>query len=204
MRIKVCGITNIDDALLCQQLGIDALGFIFYEKSKRNLDVKQAYNIIKELSPFILKIGVFVNESPEYINKVAAKIGLNVIQLHGEEPAEYIDKIHFPVIKSFRIKPDFDYEVLNSFKQCYFLLDSFSLSAHGGTGTRFNWDSIPKDLRSNIILAGGISVENIEVVCKKIKPAAIDVSSSLEEYPGKKDPVKVRTFMKKFSKLNNR
>jgi phosphoribosylanthranilate isomerase len=203
MRIKVCGITNIDDAILCQQLGVDAVGFILYNKSKRYVSMEKSQKIIKELSPFIVKIGVFVNESPENINKLASKIGLNGVQLHGEEPAEYITKIHLPVIKSFRIKQDFDYSLLNSYKPCYFLLDSFSLSEYGGTGIRFDWSSIPKDIRNKIILAGGISIENVETVFKEIRPVAIDISSSLEKYPGKKDPVKIKSFMKKFNSLSD-
>jgi len=203
MRIKICGITNISDALVCQREGADALGFVFYRGSKRYITPEQAQEIIAGLSPLIMKIGVFVDEPVDAINKIATQLGLNAVQLHGEEPPDYISKIHLPVIKSFRVDPEFDYAKLISYQNCYYLLDSYSAQAYGGTGLRFNWQHIPEQLRQSIILAGGISIDNIELICRDIKPAAIDISSALEEYPGKKDPEKIRQFMNKYQSLNN-
>lgn len=201
MRVKICGITNLADALVCQQYGADALGFIFYRGSKRYIAPEEVQEIITRLSPFITKIGVFVNESVNTINKIATKVGLNAVQLHGEEAPEYISQIHLPVIKSFRIDPEFDYGSLIDYKNCYYLLDSYSPEEYGGTGTTFNWQRIPEELRESIILAGGISIDNIDVICRDIRPAAIDVSSALESFPGKKDPEKIKRFMNKYKNI---
>jgi phosphoribosylanthranilate isomerase len=201
MRVKVCGITNPEDAVLCEHHGADALGFIFYPRSKRYISPSQAAEIITHLSPFIVKVGVFVNEDPDHINKIALQIGLNCAQLHGEEPPTYIEKINFPVIKSFRVDREFDYSVLNQYTGCSFLLDAYSLDGYGGTGRSFDWHRIPHNLRRNIILAGGISADNIEEIFNKIAPNAIDLSSSLESCPGKKDSIKTREFFEKFKVL---
>ncbi len=203
MRVKICGITNIEDAILAQQLGADAIGFIFYDKSKRYITPNNAELISKQLSPFLMKIGVFVNEKIEEINNISAQVKLNALQLHGEEPPEVIEKINLPVIKSFRINNDFDFSILNKYKDVSFLLDSFSKDQYGGTGNTFNWYLIPNDFKNKIILSGGISIENVEEVIKKINPSAIDVSSSLEEYPGKKDHHKLKQFFEKINALRN-
>ncbi len=203
MRVKICGITNIEDAFLAQQLGTDAIGFIFYNKSKRYVSPEIAESILKSLSPFIMKIGVFVNESFEEINNISAKVKLNAVQLHGEESPEVIEKINLPVIKSFRIKNKFDFSILNKYKDVSFLLDSFSKDEYGGTGKTFKWELIPDIYKNKIILSGGISIDNIEEVIRKINPAAIDVSSSLEEFPGKKDHQKLKHFFEKVNSLRN-
>jgi phosphoribosylanthranilate isomerase len=196
MKVKICGITNLKDALLCQELGADALGFIFYNKSKRFISADKAAEISKNLSPFIMKVGVFVNESAEVINQITKKVKLNAVQLHGEEEPEFLKMIPLQVIKSFRINNGFDFSILHTYPNAWYLLDSFSETAYGGTGKSFNWDIIPEGIRSNIILAGGVSSVNIEEIYYKIKPAAVDVSSSLETEPGKKDIEKVKQFFK--------
>lgn len=194
MKVKICGITNLEDALLCEKLGADALGFILYDKSKRYIQPNSARDIIKMLSPFILKVGVFVNETPENINSISKLAGLNIVQLHGNETPKQIAEINIPTIKAFRVSDDFNFDILNDYKNCYFLLDSYSLSEYGGTGNTFNWDLIPKDLKDKIILSGGISSSNIQRIIKVVNPYAIDVSSSLEEFYGKKSHEKLREF----------
>jgi phosphoribosylanthranilate isomerase len=201
MKVKICGITNLDDALLCQTLGADVLGFILYPESKRYISPEDALKIIENLSPFTMKIGVFVNESSEKINGIASKLKLNAVQLHGNETPEIVSKIKYPVIKSFRIKEQFDFSVLHEYKNAYYLLDSFSKTQFGGTGIKFNWNVIPDNLKNKIILAGGVSVENIEEIFNTIKPAAVDLSSSLEYEPGKKNKDKVTEFFRKFNSL---
>ncbi len=203
MKIKICGITNIEDALLCESLGADALGFIFYKGSKRFVDPETAGKIISELSPFTLKVGVFVNSSPEEINKIAKQTKLNVIQLHSDETTNTISEINLPIIKSFRIKNEFDFSILNNFKDVSFLFDTYSEKEYGGTGKTFNWELIPDELRDKIILSGGVSINNIEEIYKKIKPAAVDLSSSLESGPGRKDSEKVKEFFKKINNLRS-
>ncbi|MEG8947146.1 phosphoribosylanthranilate isomerase [Rosettibacter firmus] len=200
MRVKICGITNLEDALLCCNLGADALGFVFYEKSKRYIDFSSAKDIIKKLPAFVLKVGVFVDNSLNEINEISRSLGLNAVQLHGEQNSEFVNQINLPVIKSFRINDEFDFSILNKFQNCSFLLDTYSNDSFGGTGKKFKWDLIPAQIRNNIILAGGISVENVEYIFNNIKPQGVDLSSSVEKEPGKKDPDKLKEF---FRVINN-
>jgi len=201
MKVKICGITNLEDALLCESQGADALGFIFFRKSKRYIKPELAKKIIMHLSPFTMKVGVFVNESADFINETAADLNLNAVQLHGEESPDSAGKIYLPAIKSFRINNEFDFSVLKKYSNNSFLFDTYSDSDYGGTGRRFNWELIPGDIRNKIILAGGVSTDNIEDIFNYIKPAAVDLSSSLESEPGKKDKDKVEEFFKKINYL---
>lgn len=194
MKVKICGITNLEDALLCEKLGADTLGFIFYDKSKRHIQPNSAQDIIKMLSPFTLKVGVFVNEIPENINLISKLAGLNIVQLHGDETPKQISEINLPTIKAFRVNDDFDFNILNDFKNCYFLFDTYSISENGGTGKSFNWNIIPKHLKGKIILSGGISSANIQKIITEVNPYAVDVSSSVEEYAGKKSEIKLKEF----------
>jgi phosphoribosylanthranilate isomerase len=194
MRVKICGITNVDDALLCAELGADALGFIFYEKSRRYIEYKKAEEIIRSLPAFIAKVGVFVDQDLNEIKNISESIGLNALQLHHEILPAGLEKITSPIIRALRIKPGFDFtEVRSNIKYTY-LLDTYSDKLLGGTGEPFNWEIIPVDIRSKIILAGGISIKNIVDVFEKIKPQGVDLSSSLESAPGKKDKNKLIEF----------
>jgi len=203
LKVKICGITNLDDARYCEKNGADALGFIFYEKSRRYIAPDRAAKIISGLSPFTVKVGVFVNTHPQDINKIAGQIKLNAVQLHGDETPEQAAGIDYPVIKSFRIKEQFDFRILNYFKNVSFLLDSYSGDGYGGTGRKFNWHLIPHELNGSFILAGGISTENIEEIFNSVKPKAVDVSSSLEKLPGIKDHKKVKDFFNKINLLRS-
>ncbi|MCH8324972.1 MAG: phosphoribosylanthranilate isomerase [Bacteroidetes bacterium] len=203
MKVKVCGITNLEDALMCEAYGANALGFIFYKKSKRYVEPDKAVKIIRELSPFTMKVGVFVNETPELINEMAANIKLNTVQLHGEESPEIVNKILLPVIKSFRITDTFNFLILSEYNNCRFLFDSFSSNYYGGTGKSFDWMKIPDKIKNDIILSGGISANNIKFVINNINPKAIDISSSLEECPGKKDKNKVSYFFSLLKSLRS-
>ncbi|MBI5661198.1 MULTISPECIES: phosphoribosylanthranilate isomerase [Ignavibacterium] len=200
MKIKVCGITNPADALLCEQLGADAIGFVFYPGSKRHIMPDEAAEIVKQLNPFTIKVGVFVDENPVLINEIVRTVGLNMVQLHGGETPEDISLMNVPAIKSFRVDNNFDFSVLEHYSDSLILLDSFDKEEFGGTGKTFNWSIIPENVKSKIILAGGINSGNIEDVFHKVKPKAIDVSSSLEEFPGKKSKEKVIQF---FNKINS-
>jgi phosphoribosylanthranilate isomerase len=204
VRVKICGITNIEDAMLCSNSGADALGFIFYEKSKRYIKPEDAAGIISELPALFMKVGVFVNEDADKVNDIAKFSGLNIIQLHGDEDREYIEKITLPVIKTFRVDEAFDYGILNDYTHCHWLLDTYSSDGYGGTGKTFNWSSIPTAIRNRIILAGGIGVNNIIEIFSSVKPAAVDLSSSLESFPGKKDKNKVTEFMNMVKKLRDK
>ena len=199
MKIKICGITNVEDALAAESLGADAVGFIFYKKSKRYVSPKKAEHIIKTLSPFTTKVGVFVDETFEIINNISNQTGINVVQLHGDENPDIMKSISLPVIKAFRVDDNFDYNKLNQYQECSILLDAYSENDYGGTSNKFNWEKIPFEIKNKIILAGGISSDNIESIYQNINPAAVDLSSSLEMTPGKKDKKKMGKF---FSKVN--
>jgi len=201
VHVKICGITMLEDALVSQKYGADAIGYIFYPESKRYIEPQKVSEINRQLSPFLTKVGVFVNESIQQINKISALAGLNAAQLHGDEGQEIVAQINYPVIKSFRVKSDFDFEILNAYSNCSFLLDTFSDKEYGGTGYTFNWQLIPEALRKKVILAGGISVDNIEFIWNEIKPAAVDLSSALELAPGKKDHKKIISLLKKIQML---
>ena len=201
MKVKVCGITNLEDAKLCCDLGADALGFIFYEKSKRYINFEDASLIVSELPAFISKVGVFVNEEATTVNHIAQSVGLTHVQLHGNEDQLHIDKINHPVIKAFRVSDNFDYSTLNYYSGSSILLDTFSDKEIGGTGLTFDWKTIPIEIRNKVILAGGVSEKNIEAIFYTIKPQAVDISSSLESETGKKDEAKLKTFFNIVNKL---
>jgi phosphoribosylanthranilate isomerase len=205
MKVKVCGITNAEDAVLAESCGADAIGFIFYKGSKRYISPADAAEIINSLSPFTVKVGVFVNEDLDEVNRIASAIKLNAVQLHGDETSEYAAGVNYPVIKGFRVKDNFDFSVLKKYKNIPVLLDAYSPSEYGGTGISFDWNTIPEDIKSRVILAGGISASNIDYITDFIKPAAIDISSSLEadnkSIPPRKDRQKILDF---FNKIHTR
>ncbi|MCE1188599.1 MAG: phosphoribosylanthranilate isomerase [Ignavibacteria bacterium] len=197
MKTKICGITNYVDAILCESAGADALGFVFYEKSPRFIHPETVRAITAKLHPFIIKVGVFVNSSPEYINEVVRIAGLNMAQLHGDESPVILEAISVPVIRAFRISPDFNWDILDAWRGCSFLFDAFNAKQYGGTGISTHHNLIPPARYGNAILAGGITVENIgEIIARKEKPLALDISSGLESSPGKKDATRVQNFYK--------
>ena len=148
MKIKICGITNREDALAAESFGADAIGFIFYRKSKRYVSPEEAGHIIKTLSPFTTKVGVFVNETSEVINNMSKQAGINVVQLHGNENPDIMKSISLPVIKALRVDDNFDYEKLNRYREYSILLDAYSENNYGGTGDKFNWEKIPFEIKN--------------------------------------------------------
>ncbi len=203
MKIKICGITNLEDALLAEELGADAIGFIFYKPSKRFISTETAKLISEKLSSFTLKVGVFVNETEDEINKITEIAKLNLIQLHGDEKPEIIPKLILPSIKSFRINEEFDFSNIENYKCDNYLFDTFSQDEFGGTGNTFNWDLIPISLLHRSIIAGGVSENNIEEIFTKFKPHAVDVSSSIEESIGKKNHNKMKNLFKKINQIRS-
>ncbi|MCX7876499.1 MAG: phosphoribosylanthranilate isomerase [Melioribacteraceae bacterium] len=200
MKIKICGITNLEDALFSVECGADALGFVFYKQSKRYIEPIKAKEIISQLSPFIFSVGVFVNEDPEIVNEIAFQTKLNTVQLHGDEDINYIKKIFVPVIKTLRIDSNFNWNILDNYST-NILLDTYKKNEYGGTGIKFDWKLIPKQFLNRIILSGGIDLESLPIIINDIKPAAIDLSSSIELHPGKKDHKKVKNFFSTYKKL---
>lgn len=186
IQIKICGITNLDDALLCYKLGFNAVGFIFTPKSKRYVTQEKVQEITKSLPPFIMKIGVFVDESEEEINQIAKTCGLNAVQLHNLNRNFDLDKIYLPAIVAT------SYEKINNVfdEKVKFLVDTADKNQFGGTGKTFDWSAIDINLRDKIILAGGINSENI-IKAIEMGYKYFDLSSSVEEYPGKKSEKKL-------------
>ena len=198
VKVKICGITNLDDALLAVNAGADALGFVFFGASPRNVSTEQASAIIGRLPPFIQTVGLFVNESSFTINEIADTCGLDVIQLHGEESPDFCAKVKRRVLKALRVKNITSLEPMASYQVSAFLLDAWSPTAWGGTGQTFNWDiAASAAMDGNIILAGGLTTDNIADAIRQVRPYGVDVSSGVEATFGKKDPAKINEFVRK-------
>ncbi len=194
MRVKICGITNSDDAIFCESAGAEFLGFIFYGGSKRYIDPLAALEIIQKLKPVTKKVGVFVNEELEVVNKIVKELQLDFTQLHGEETPAYTAEVKCKTIKAFRITDGFDYGIIDKYGTSIPLFDTFSNNLYGGTGEKFDWNFIPGKFKGQYFLSGGISTENIKEVAASLRPFAVDVNSSLEKEPGIKDHNKVKDF----------
>jgi len=201
-KVKICGITNLEDALLSAKFGADALGFNFYPKSPRYISPHRAREIIEQLPKEILKVGVFVNESLEVISETAAVAKLDAIQLHGEETPEFVREVkaktNLEIIKAFRVSPKFKPEDVLQYEVDAVLLDAYSAKEHGGTGEIFDWEIAKKvqEIFPKMYLAGGLSHENIAQAILIVKPFAVDACSLLEKQKGRKDPIKTRVFCK--------
>lgn len=209
-RVKICGITNIEDALLAVELGAHALGFVFAE-SPRRVTPDRALDIIYELPPFVTTVGVFVNHPADDVQRIAQYCGLSAVQLHGDETIEYCRQLQIQAIKAFRMRnyteieewlfKENEYEASTllepSKNVTAYLVDAYAKGQYGGTGLHLNWELV-RDLRSRkpLILAGGLDPKNVALAIKVVKPYAVDVSSGVELQPGKKDKYKLREFMK--------
>jgi phosphoribosylanthranilate isomerase len=191
LKVKICGITNYDDAAMAVSLGADALGFIFAPVSPRKIEPASALEIIGRLPPFIKSVGVFVNEDINKIRDITSYCGLDIIQLHGDETPEICESLMPRAVKAIRVKDDTDISQLKAYrgKIRAFLLDTYSEKAAGGTGKTFNWDKAVeiKTLGLPVILAGGLIPSNIEAAIKKVRPYGIDINSGIEKSPGIKD-----------------
>jgi|WetSurMetagenome_2_1015567.scaffolds.fasta_scaffold00056_33 phosphoribosylanthranilate isomerase len=193
IRIKICGITQYEDAKTAVGLGVDALGFIFYTKSPRYIHPAAARDIICKLPPFVSRVGVFVNESAENIRSIMARTGIDTVQLHADETPEFAAALSCPVVKAFGVKPGFDLSVLARFRVNGYLLDTWSES-RGGSGAVFDWSIARRavQLRSNIILAGGLNPGNVREALDNVKPYAVEFNSGVEIRPGFKNHYKMR------------
>jgi phosphoribosylanthranilate isomerase len=198
VRVKICGITSVEDALQAVQAGADALGFVFYGRSPRNLDPLRAANIISNLPPFVQAIGLFVNADAGFVNDTADRCRLDLVQLHGDEAPEYCGQIRRRVIKAFRVRDASSLAPVRDYRVAGILLDAYSPGAFGGTGLSFNWElaGIAREI-GPVILAGGLAPDNVREAVERVAPYAVDVSSGVEMSPGKKDPEKVREFIKR-------
>ena len=196
--VKICGITNLDDALAAVGAGADALGFNFYKPSPRYITPQQARKIIEQLPESLLTVGVFVNEDSEAVRAIAGEAGLRALQLHGDESPEYCRELaDFYVIKTFAVSDTFDIQATHMYKVEATMLDTKHNNLRGGTGRVFDWSvaqqaalTIPK-----LFLAGGLSPENIKNAVEIVRPFAVDACSALEDSPGKKNHERMRVFI---------
>jgi len=195
-KIKICGITNIEDAQVAADRGADALGFIFYNQSKRYVETEVAKSIISKLPPFIKTVGVFVNQDLSEIIDIREKTGIDIAQLHGDETPEFCDSVPFKVIKALRVKDSVDIHEVAQYPVQAILFDTYSDIEYGGTGESFNWELLKaKDFSQQIILSGGLDPDNVLKAIQIVRPYAVDVSSGVEDLPGKKDHMKIKKFI---------
>lgn len=197
IRIKICGITNKEDALTAARLGASALGFVFYKKSPRTLSPYKARKIIEALPPFIVPVGVFVNQKEGALKEIVNFCGITTVQLHGDESPQYCRRLRqFKVIKAFRIKDQIDWEMVNRYETiCAQLFDTHHENEYGGSGKSFNWDLLnEKKIKKPFILSGGLNAQNVVEAINRLKPYALDVSSGVEEFPGKKNKERLVEF----------
>lgn len=203
IRVKICGLTSLEDAQCAVDSGADFLGFIFYPASPRAVTVPKVAEIVQNLKNSTAKtVGVFVDSPVHFVNEAAAEIGLDFIQLHGSEDSNYIEQIEKPVIKVFRINDYFDLNELKGYNVPYFLLDTYKKGLMGGTGKTFNWDkAVEAKGYGEIFLSGGLTVGNVEEAVKKVNPFCVDISSGVESSPGIKDKDKIKEIITKVKSL---
>ena len=197
VRVKICGITNLEDALMAAGLGAQALGFIFHPQSPRKVAPEAAREIIRQLPPLVLSVGVFVDEEAAMVQDLAARLGLDWVQLHGTESPEYCRSLGRRVLKGFRIRDEDSLKVLQAYRGAVqaLLLDTYKPGQTGGTGETFDWHLAGKARQYGpIVLAGGLTPENVARAIEIAQPQAVDVASGVEAAAGKKDPEKLRKF----------
>ena len=200
VKVKICGITNGDDAQVAVAAGADALGFVMYRKSPRWVEPSVARSIIASLPPFVLPVGVFVNEDAATVRTLMDECGFALAQLHGDETAAYCQQLGRPVLKALRVKDRGSFLALAEFQGRAsvrgFLLDAFSDHAYGGTGHRVDWTLAAEAARSvPVLLAGGLTPSNVAEAVRLVRPYGVDVSSGVEQSAGKKDHHKLKAFI---------
>jgi phosphoribosylanthranilate isomerase len=199
--VKICGVKSLADARAAVESGADMLGFNFYKPSPRYIAPHEARSIIEKLPESVIPVGVYVNEeSPEVVERLAEEARVQVVQLHGEESPEYCDAIRdFTVIKAIRVHAGFDPESVRRYNCEAILLDSYSPKEQGGTGKTFDWSlaAATKEYVNRLLLAGGLTVENVADAIRTVNPYAVDACSGIETAPGKKDPEKMVSFIKR-------
>lgn len=204
-RVKICGITNVKDALLAVQYGADAIGLNFYSKSVRHISILKAQEIVFVLPPFVTVAALFVNPNHDEVNSILSEVNISVLQFHGNESPEFCHSFRKPYIKALSIKPDMD---LKACAEQYtdaqaILLDTTHAGKFGGTGKIFNWKLVPENFYKPIILAGGLNSDNVGDAILQVNPYAVDVTTGVESEAGKKDPLKLSRFFEKVFHANH-
>jgi len=199
VRSKICGITRVEDALTVAEAGADAIGLVFYSKSPRAVSVQQAREIVAALPPFVTSVGLFVNASRCEINEILDAVALDMLQFHGDETPADCEGFHRPWFKALRVGGDEDIAAqISRYRNASgILLDTFVAGVPGGTGERFDWSLIPAALTKPLILAGGLTVENVQQAIAEVRPYAVDVSGGVESSKGIKDASKVMAFVER-------
>ena len=201
-RVKICGLTRVQDAVFAERLGVDALGLVFYPPSPRNVEIEQAAEIVKALPAFISVVALFVDENEQRIRDVLDCVSIDVIQFHGGETAEYCRLFNRPYVKAIQMRGNIDIQSLaDEFHDTSgLLLDAYHPAVKGGSGHRFDWDLIPEECSLPIILAGGLEPENVKQAVQSVRPYAVDVSSGVEAEKGIKDAKKMASFVNEVCK----
>ncbi len=196
-RIKICGITNKEDALIAAQAGADALGLVFYDPSPRAVSIDAAAEVVQSLPPFVTTVGLFVNAKAAQVEATLDKVPLDLLQFHGEESPAYCQQFQRPYIKAIRMRPEVDlHHEARAYQSAQaLLLDAYVKGIKGGTGTSFQWSVIPDALPCPIVLAGGLESNNVAKAVATVQPWAVDVSGGVEARKGIKDAEKVRAFI---------
>jgi len=197
VKVKICGITNVEDAQAAAAAGADLIGFVFYEKSPRFVTVEQAAAIAETVSPWVVRVGLFVDAPPALVGEAASACGLQLLQFHGDETPEYCRQFGAMSMKAFRVKDADTIQRLPEFRTDAWLLDAYVPGQLGGTGHSFNWDLAVEAVKLGkpVFLAGGLTTENVGEAVRKVRPYGVDVSSGVESAPGKKDHAKVKAFI---------
>ena len=197
VKVKICGVTNVADALAAAEAGADMIGLNFYEGSPRLVTPALAAEIARALPPFVLRVGVFVNPAEAQVLEAIAGCGLNLLQFHGDEPSDFCTQFGVMSVKALRVREAASLQALADFHTEAFLLDAYAKTGLGGTGEKFNWDLAvaAQKYGKPIFLAGGLTPENVAEAVRQVRPFAVDVASGVESAPGKKDAAKVRAFI---------
>jgi phosphoribosylanthranilate isomerase len=198
-RVKICGITNVEDASAVVSAGGDAIGLVFYDKSPRNVSLEQAAEIARSVGPFCTVVGLFVDADKSFVERVLSQVGLHVLQFHGDETDEYCAQFQRPFYKALRMKEDLDVEVaMAKFPSAIaILLDAYRPGIPGGTGETFDWQRVPQESTRPIILAGGLTPDNVSEAVAATQVYGVDVSGGVESQPALKDSDKVRAFIRR-------
>ncbi|HEV8539597.1 MAG TPA: phosphoribosylanthranilate isomerase [Nitrospiraceae bacterium] len=201
IKVKICGITNADDAKAAVEAGADAVGFVFHRDSPRYVEAEVVRRIVADLPPFVLPVGVFVNEDAKRVRDLMDGCGLALAQLHGDETATYCESLGRPALKAVRLRQPDDFLAMAEYQGRArvrgFVVDAYVQAAYGGTGQVANWTLAAELARhALILLAGGLTPENVGAAIREVRPYAVDVSSGVEAGPGKKDHAKIQAFMK--------
>lgn len=204
IRIKICGITNPDDALMAVEAGADALGFVFVPNTPRYITSGPVAKIVEQLPPFITTVGLFVNEDAEKIQRIADQCHLDVFQLHGNESPEFCNTLNRKTIKAFRVKDESSLSQVPDYRVSAYHLDTYVKGKMGGTGLIFNWALAEKIKKYGpVILAGGLNPRNVASAVRQVHPYGVDVSSGVEASPGRKAPAKVEAFIEAVRKADH-